>query len=127
MLKKTVSYTDFDGTDRTDTFHFNLTDVEMARLEVTYPGGLEKHVTALNAQERPDEILDLFERVIKMSYGEKSEDGRYFRKPEEATADFMSSAAYTTIFFELLSDADKAADFFNAIMFLSGPNKEAVK
>ena len=117
MLKKVVKYTDFDGNERSDTLYFNLTDVEVARLEVSFPGGLEKYVNNLNAEDRPDEVLDLFETVLKMSYGEKSEDGRYFRKPEEKTNDFMDSAAYNSIFFELLSDADVAANFFSAVVF----------
>lgn len=117
MLKKVVNYFDFDGNQRSDTLYFNLTEVEVARLEVKFQGGLEEHVNNLNAQERPDEILELFETVLRMSYGEKSEDGRFFHKTEDKTKAFMDSAAYTAIFMELLSDADKAADFFNAIVF----------
>ena len=117
MLKKIVKYIDFNGNERSDTLYFNLTDVEVARLEVKFPGGLEKYINNFNAEERPDEILDLFETVLEMSYGIKSEDGRHFRKPPENTRDFMESAVYTKIFFELLSDADVAADFFKAVVF----------
>jgi hypothetical protein len=117
MLKKVVKYVDFNGNERSDTLYFNLTDVEVTRLEVKFPGGLEKYVNGLDAEERPDEILDLFEAVLSMSYGEKSEDGRYFHKPEEKTTAFVESAAYGAIFFELLSDADKAAEFFSAVVF----------
>lgn len=125
MLKKVVKYTDFNGNERSDTLYFNLTDVEVARLEVSFPGGLEKYVNNLDAEERPDEVLDLFETVLKMSYGEKSEDGRYFHKPEKKTNDFMESAAYNSMFLELLSDADIAANFFSAVVFTHQKQKPA--
>lgn len=118
MLTKVVKYTDFNGIERSDTLYFNLSEAELARLEVSYPGGLEVHVARLNAQERPDEILDLFEKVIRMSYGVKSEDGRYFNKPAEKTEEFMHSAAYSSLFMELLTDADKASKFFSGIVFV---------
>ena len=118
MLKKVIDYTDFNGNKRSDTLYFNLSEAEVARLEVKFPGGLEKYVNDLDAQERPDEILELFETVLQMSYGEKSEDGRYFRKPKEDTDAFMESAAYNALFYELLSDADMAANFFTAVVFV---------
>jgi hypothetical protein len=121
MLKKVITYKDFDGNERSDTLYFNLTDVEIARLEVKFPGGLEKYVNDLNAEERPDEILDLFEAVLSMSYGEKSEDGRYFHKPADKTQAFIESAAYNALFIELLTDADKAAAFFTAVVFTQQP------
>lgn len=121
MLKKVVTYTDFNGDERSETLYFNLTEVEVARLEVRYPGGLEKHINNLNAQERPDEVLDLFETVLKMAYGTKSDDGRHFHKSEEETKKFGDSAAYTKIFVELLTDDAKAADFFNAMVFVVAP------
>lgn len=121
MLKKTVSYKDFDGKERSDTLYFNLSEIEIARLEVKYPGGLELFVNNLNAEERPEEVLDLFETILEMSYGVKSDDGRYFRKPEDKVQDFMHSAAYNAIFYELLSDADAAAVFFSAVVFVQNP------
>lgn len=118
MLVKTVEYEDFNGDKRTDTLYFNLSEPEIARLEVKYPGGLEKYVENMNAEERPEEVMDLFETIIIMAYGKKSEDGRYFHKPQEETNKFKESAAYNKIFVELMTDADKAAAFFNALVFI---------
>lgn len=116
MLKKTVIYKDFDGKKRSDELYFNLTEPEIVRLDVTYKGGLEKFVKQLDPEERPHEVLELFERVIRTSYGEKSEDGRYFLKDPEAVAMFMQSASYSALFMELIQDADTAAGFVNGLI-----------
>lgn len=123
MLTKVVKYTDFNGNARSDTLYFNLSEAEIARLEFSYPNGLESYVNKLNSEERPDEILDLFEKVIQMSYGEKSEDGRHFRKSPEKTTEFMQSVAYNSLFMELLTNADTAAQFFSGLIFIQ-PKKE---
>ncbi len=90
-----------------------------------FPGGLEKFIDNINVKERPEEVLTLFEKVIKASYGEKSEDGKYFVKSEKTTELFYSSAAYAALVVELLSDADVAADFFNSVLSRTTIDKPA--
>lgn len=116
MLKKDIQYVDFDGKKRKDTLYFNLTEPEIVRLDVKFPGGLEEYVNNLDANTDPQSILNLFEEVIRASYGEKSEDGRYFIKEEKAVDMFYQSAAYSALFMELVSDAEKAATFFTSVI-----------
>ena len=40
MLKKTIAYTDYNGTTRKEDFYFNLTQAEVTELEVSVEGGL---------------------------------------------------------------------------------------
>lgn len=115
MLKKDVTYQDFNGEERTDTFYFNLTEPEVVRLDVEFPGGLQEYINNFN-EEEPQNILNLFEKVIRESYGEKSKDGRYFIKDPESTDRFYQSAAYSALFVELVQDAEKASVFFNALL-----------
>lgn len=116
MIKKKVTYTDYDGKERTETLYFNLTEPEMVRLDVKYEGGLETVIQNLDPEARPAEVLELFETVIRTSYGEKSEDARYFVKDEKATDLFMQSGAYSALFMELIQDADAAAAFVNGLI-----------
>lgn len=116
MLKKSVTYTDFDGKKRTETLYFNLTEPELVRLDVMYEGGLEKFIKNFDPEKRPDEVLELFERIIRASYGEKSEDARFFLKDPKAVELFMQSAAYGALFMELIQDADNAAAFVNGLI-----------
>jgi len=116
MLKKEVKYVDFDGKEREDTLYFNLTEPEVVRLDVEFEGGLEEYINNLDEEVNPKDILTLFEQVIRASYGEKSDDGRYFVKEPKSVDLFYQSAAYSALFVELVQDADKAADFFNALL-----------
>jgi hypothetical protein len=116
MLKKTIKYVDFDGKDREDTLYFNLTEPEVVRLDVQFPGGLEEYVNNLDEEVNPQDILNLFEEVIRESYGEKSDDGRYFIKDPEKVDLFYQSAAYSALFMDLVQDVDKAAGFFNGLI-----------
>lgn len=116
MLRKTVQYVDFNGDQQTEVVYFNLTAAELVRLNASVPGGIEEFVANIDAQNSPQEVLDLFERILKASYGVKSEDGRHFLKDEAETAKFVQSAVYDSIFMELISDADLAAAFFNDLV-----------
>ena len=116
MLKKTIKYIDFDGKKQEETLYFNLTEPEIVRLDVEFTGGLEEYIANLDEKVNPQDILSLFEEVIRASYGEKSDDGRHFIKNTESVFLFDQSAAYSALFVELVKDADKAASFFNALL-----------
>ena len=116
MLKKTIKYIDFDENEQEETLYFNLTEPEVVRLDVSFPGGLEEYINNFDENVNPQDILKLFEEVIRASYGEKTADGRSFIKEPEAVNLFYQSAAYSALFVELIKDADKAAAFFNALL-----------
>lgn len=116
MLKKVVKYVDFEGEERSDTLYFNLTEPEVVRLDVQFEGGLEEYISNLDEKVAPENILSLFEKVIRASYGEKGEDGRHFIKNEEMIDMFNQSAAYAALFVELVQNADQATIFFNGLL-----------
>ena len=58
----------------------------------------------------------MFEDLVLRTYGEISEDGRYFVQNEETKSRFASTPVYTMIFMELAENADAAAEFVNGIM-----------
>lgn len=116
MLKKTMTYTDYDGNSRTETFYFNLTRAEVARMELSTSGGMSEMIDRIiEAQDRPS-LITVFEELIQKSYGVKTPDGRGFTKKKEDLDNFMSTEAYSDLYMELVTDAKKAAEFFNGIM-----------
>jgi len=123
VLKKTVKYVNFDGKEDQEVLYFNLTEPEVVRLDVQFEGGLETFINKLDPELKPQDVLDLFEKLIKASYGEKSADGRHFRKSPETAQLFYQSAAYSALFVELIQDADKAAAFFNGLLSSTAPAK----
>lgn len=116
MLAKQITYTDFDGLERTETFYFNITKAEIAELELTHPGGYLNYIERIIAAKDQKELTDCFTFLILSSYGEKSEDGRHFKKSKEISDLFHTSEAYSELLMEMLSDSDKAGEFINGIM-----------
>lgn len=116
MLKKTITYTGFDGEEYTEDFYFNISKSELVEMHLSVEGGLDVMLrNILNAKDVP-ELSKFFKRIITMSYGRKSPDGKRFEKSEQISNEFTQTKAYDTLFMELLLDAKKAADFINSIM-----------
>ena len=116
MLKKTVTYIDFDGNERTEDFFFNLTEQEIAEMELSTEGGLGNFINKAVAAKSQVELIELFKKLILAAYGVKSADGRRFMKNDAVREDFMSTQAFSDIYMELVQDADKASAFFNGIV-----------
>lgn len=62
------------------------------------------------------EIIHTVERIIELSYGQKSLDGKHFTKSKEIFMDFYSSAAYDALFMELTLSEKNASDFVNGVI-----------
>ena len=116
MLKKTITYTDYNGVERTEDFFFNLTKAEIMEMEMGTTGGMAEMIQRIvDAQDAPA-IIKVFKELILKAYGEKSPDGKRFMKSEEISKGFESTEAYSILFMELASDADAAAAFVNGIV-----------
>lgn len=120
MISKTVTYTDYNDVERTETHWFHLTESELMELEMGTTGGLAEMIKKIvEAQDAPA-IIDIFKKIVLMAYGQKSADGRRFMKktPEgyKLSDEFAETEAYSMIFMELATDADAAAKFVNGIM-----------
>ena len=116
MLKKTITYTDFNDVERTEDFYFNLKKSELMELQLGIDGGMTQYIQKLvSAQDMP-KLMDLFKKIIKTAYGVKSDDGRRFIKSDEIFKEFEETEAYSELFMEISTDDKKAADFFNAII-----------
>lgn len=116
MLKKTITYTDFYGKERTEDLYFNISKSELAMMELTTKGGMKARIENMMEKLDGNEIMTFFTDFLGKSYGERAEDGRAFMKSPERTAWFMNSAAYDTLFMELVTKPDYAAEFVNAVL-----------
>ena len=116
MLKKTINYTDYDGNERTEDFYFNLTKAELTRMFASVDGGLDKYLTRILQAQRAPEIMGNFQKILKESYGVKSDDGRRFMKSDELWKDFLETEAYSVLFMELCTDSKKMSEFIYGII-----------
>lgn len=116
MYKKTITYTDFNGVERTEDFYFNFTKAELMDLNLSTEGGLLEIVkTIIKAKDTP-ELVKLFKKMILLAYGVKSEDGRKFKKSDDIRDDFLSTEAYSEIYMELATNSEEASRFINGIL-----------
>lgn len=111
MLKKTISFTNWNDEACEQTFYFNLTKTELAQLEYSHGGGLTEWIKKAVETRDGKVILATFEEIIKATYGEKSLDGMTFLKSDEIFNKFKGSPAYDALYMELVTDGEKAAKF----------------
>ena len=120
MLKKTITYTDYNGVERKEDFYFNLTKAEIMEMEMSTSGGLTEMINRIVAAQDAPAIIKIFKELVLKAYGVKSPDGKRFIKSDELATEFAQTEAYSQLFMELATDADAASAFVNGIV----PNVE---
>ncbi len=116
MLKKTITYTDYNGFKRTEDFYFNLSKAEIMEMELSTTGGFGDMIQKIVAAQDTPGIIKIFKDVILKAYGEKSPDGKRFIKSDEIREAFSQTEAYSELFMELSTNDVAAADFVNGIV-----------
>lgn len=120
MLKKTITYVDYNDVERTEDFYFNLSKAELAEMELSVEGGYAETAQKIANTKNAPELVKLFKELILKAYGEKSADGRRFMKVDEKgnplSIGFSQTEAYSQLFMELSQDADAASKFFIGVI-----------
>lgn len=116
MIKKTITYTDYNGTERTEDFYFNFSKAEIAEMEMSADGGLSNMLQKIVQEKDTKRIIEIFKDLILKSYGEKSPDGKRFVKNQDLRIAFEQTEAYSNLFMEFATDDEAAADFIKGII-----------
>lgn len=120
MLKKTITYEDFNGNMCTEDFFFNLTTAELTELQLSYTGGFATYLQQIVDAQNIPTLAKVFKEIVLMSYGEKTADGKRFVKRNaegrRLADEFVDSAAYSALYTELFTNDKTASDFINAIL-----------
>ena len=116
MLKKTITYIDYDGMERTEDFWFNLSKTELTKLDAELPGGVLGVLRKIIDKKDRKALVDFIETLILRSYGEKTLDGKRFVKTPEMAEEFMQTPAYDELFMSILSDTDSQTSFINGVI-----------
>lgn len=116
MLKKTITYTDYDGLERTEEFRFNLTKAELMDMELTTVGTFSKLMQKIIDEKDMVRLAKYFKELILKSYGVKSDDGKRFIKSPELSEAFSQTEAYSELYMELLGDSKYAVKFIQQVM-----------
>lgn len=116
MLKKIITYTDYNGVERTEPFYFNLSKAELMEMELGVTGGMTEMLDKIIAAKDAPSLMKTFKEMIMKAYGVKSDDGKRLIKSEELSISFTQTEAYSVLFMELITDDKAAADFVNGII-----------
>ena len=116
MIEKTITYTDYNGTERTESFYFHLSKAELVEMRVSKKGGLETYIKEIIDAKDEQKLIELFKELVLKAYGQKSEDGRRFIKSEELREEFSQTVAYSELFMELATNDQAAIAFVNGII-----------
>lgn len=118
MIVYNETYTDYNGTQRTEEFRFHFNQAELLEMELSTEGGFSARVNRIiNANSHP-ELLQVMKTFVLDAYGVKSEDGRRFMKSEQIRQEFIESPVYSRIFMRLTTGKDAAklaAEFINGV------------
>lgn len=115
MIKKTITYTDFNGLKKTEDFYFHLSKVELLDMHASTEGGLDRKIESIAKAENEIELYKLFKSIFVKAYGVKTLDGR-FEKTEELTRHFEQTEAFDQLLMECVTDAEKAASFIESLI-----------
>lgn len=116
MYKKTITYTDYNDVEQTEDFYFNLNKAELIKIQLANNGTLQAKLERLLNTRETSEIAQIFQDIIDMSYGVKSDDGKRFIKNQEVLDAFKQTEAYSELFVELTGNADAAIEFITGII-----------
>lgn len=116
MYKKTITYTDYNGEERTEDFYFSFNEAEIAEMQVSVEGGYSAMIEKMIKAKDTASLIKILKDLILKSYGIKSDDGRRFIKKPEYAEEFTQTPAYSIMYMELAEDDKKAAEFINGII-----------
>lgn len=123
MIKMNVSAETFDGDMVTETLWFHMNKVDLIELQQSEPGGFTDTLQAFMSRKPEDwtnkdkfKLFEFFRTIIDKAYGERSSDGKRFRKSPEILANFRDSIFYDEFVLSLLEDEKKSIKFFNGVM-----------
>lgn len=116
MLKKTITFEDYNGKQLTEDFYFNLSKAEIAEMELSQDGGLTEYLQKIVSENDGAKLVAMFKELLTKSVGRRSEDGRNFIKNQKIVDDFIQSNAYSELFVELATNADQASAFVRGIV-----------
>lgn len=116
MLKKRIKFEDFNGEEREEDFYFNLTKTELVKWELGTTGGLQSLIQKIVDTKDSGALLKIFDDIIGMAYGVRSDDGKRFIKSKELTDEFRQTNAYDEMFIEFMQNPDKYNEFLKAVI-----------
>lgn len=112
MLKKMISYKDYDGNDKTEAIYFHLNKFEWLELETYTKGGLIENLKHAIESGNAKKTIDLLKKIILRAYGKKNPETGEFEKSDDSAIAFSKTEAFSELFYQLAYDENESKNFF---------------
>ena len=112
MLKKQITYKDYDGNDKTSTLYFHLNRFEWLELETYTKGGLIENLQHAIETGNAKKTIDILKKIILRAYGEKNPETGAFEKSDDIAIRFSKTEAFSELFYELAYNEEASKAFF---------------
>lgn len=116
MLKKSITFKNYDDESVTQDFWFHLTKAELVELRLTKGEGFDDYLKGIAATNDMTVILPLFKEIIALTVGERDEEKKRFVKSKDYTDNFMYSEAYSELFVEFMTDIESFVTFIQGVI-----------
>lgn len=118
MLKKAITYTDYNGNEKTEEFHFHLSKKDLMEMEFSTEGGMQKTIERIVEKEDVKGLAELIKEIILKAYGELTSDDRFIKVKDgtRLSEEFEQTEAFSELYFELNTNEDSLVSFVNGII-----------
>lgn len=113
MIRKAITYPDLDGNPITEDFYFNLSMNETIAMGLNE--GLVTKLFTLGSTAAGYQVVEMFTGIIRSAVGKRSEDGKRLEKDPVFADEFINSAAFDTLLWELIGNEQYAGEFVTGI------------
>lgn len=115
MLKKTITYVDFNGKEKTEDYYFHIGSSEVVKLKAAGFFDAFTEITTSLDDENFAKLVEVIEQIIEKSFGVKTEDGGFDKDDKTAYNRFKKSEAYDKFFMELITNESSVMSFLKGV------------
>lgn len=116
MIKWPITYTDYNGEERTEDFYFNFNKAEVMEMNLRHNGAYKAYLEGIVAARDGEKMAEVVKDFILKAYGQKDPDGRRFVKSAELSESFSQTEAYSDLYMELFTDQNKMIKFIQGVL-----------
>ena len=119
MLKRAITFTDYEGNEVTREYRFHLSKADLIEMEFSAPGGMQQLINNIVEKQDLKRLTELVKEIILKSYGELSDDGTRFIKMKNGHSlaeDFQQTEAFSELYMELNTDENKLTEFIEGVI-----------
>lgn len=116
MLKKTITYEDYNGETITEDFYFNLNKAELIQMQFDANGAYSEFLNRIVNERDIKKLGEEFKNIILSAYGRKSDDGRRFIKSPAMREEFEQTEAFSNLYVDLLGNTEAMNAFLTGVI-----------